>query len=83
MLPAKRKMIHFIQNGHPEILFTESFSKLLTLAAIENVCEHHWNTKTKTLRLFSIEGVEIQEEDLAYIRHNDRIYVSRGITCAN
>ncbi len=30
------------------------------------------------MRFFSLEGVEIMEEELTYVRNGDRIYVSKG-----
>lgn len=32
------------------------------------------------MRFFSLEGVEIMEEDLKYVRNGSRIYVSKGRT---
>jgi hypothetical protein len=75
-----QKIIHFIQNGHPEKLFTQSFSKPLSKCDIEALCDKQWGGggRYKSMRFFSLEGVEIMEEDLAYVRNGSRIYVSKG-----
>ncbi len=46
-----------MQNGHPEKLFSETLHKQLSLASIEGACDQRWNNKSKTIRLFWIEGL--------------------------
>lgn len=59
----RQKLIHFIQNGHPEKLFTHTFTKPLSRHEIEPLCEANWPSGRRGWsRFFSMEGVEILEE---------------------
>jgi hypothetical protein len=56
----KPKTVHLILNGHPEKLYTYSYSKALNRHDIEGICDREWGgTKFRLTRFFSLEGVEI------------------------
>lgn len=44
----------------------------------EELCDTHWPNGKRAFRFFSIEGVELVDEELEYVRNGQRIYVSRG-----
>lgn len=60
----KQLTIHFILNGHPERLFTHTFPNSLTRSEAEEQCEAHWASGRRPLRFFSLEGVEMVDEEL-------------------
>ena len=76
----KPKRVFLIQNGSPEKMCMLESTKKITKFDIIREVERKWgNGKYKAMKLFTIDAIEYNKEDLDYIKDGEKLYISRGI----
>jgi|JI6StandDraft_1071083.scaffolds.fasta_scaffold04114_2 hypothetical protein len=65
-------------NGQPDKSVSLTFKHQLKLNDISVALSNRFHFDSRTIRIFNREGVELDMEDLAYVKHQETLYISRG-----
>lgn len=73
----KKKWVKLIMNGKPSTTFIHIYTKLKPKELLKAISAK-WGFKIEKVRLFSVEGVEYEINDLQYLKDKESLYASKG-----